>query len=91
MLVPVLLARPMAGMHHAAGAMTSNALPLNANVILLSILVHTTAMLIVAGILALIFFEIYDKAGLRILRHTWFNFDFIWAVALMIAAIAVLV
>jgi hypothetical protein len=93
MLAPVLLARPMTGMHHAMageGAMSGNDLPLNVNVILLSIFVHTAAMLIVAGVLALVFFEMYDKAGLNILRYTWFNFDFIWAVALMIAAIAVL-
>jgi hypothetical protein len=91
MLIPVLLARPMAGMHHPmAGAMTGPALPLTVNVILLSILVHTAAMLIVAGVLALVFFEMYDKAGLNILRHTWFNFDLIWAVALIIAAIAIL-
>jgi hypothetical protein len=80
-------------MHHAmagGGAMTGNGLPLKMNVILLSILVHTAAMLTVAGVLALIFFQMYDKAGLKILRHTWFNFDLIWAVALMIAAIAVL-
>jgi hypothetical protein len=91
MVIPVLMARPMAGMHHAmAGAMAGNSLPLPVNVILLSIFVHTAAMLIVAGILALVFFEIYDRAGLAILRHTWFNFDLIWAIALMIAAIAVL-
>jgi hypothetical protein len=91
MLIPVLLAHPMVGMHHAmAIGMTGNGLPLSMNVILLSILVHTATMLIVAAVLALVFFEMYDKAGLNILRHTWFNFDFIWAVALMIAAIAVL-
>jgi hypothetical protein len=93
MLVPVLLARPMLGMHHAmaeAETMTGSGLPLSMNVVLLSILVHTATMLIVAGALALIFFEMYDRAGLTILRHTWFNFDLIWAVALMIAAIAVL-
>jgi hypothetical protein len=91
MLIPVLLSRPMVAMHHAmAGAMTANGLPLSKNVILLSILIHTATMLVVAGILALGFFEIYDKAGLKILRHTWFNFDFIWAVALLIAAVAVL-
>jgi hypothetical protein len=90
MLIPVLLSRPMVAMHHAmAGSMTENGLPLNQNVILLSILIHTATMLVVAGILALSFFEIYDKAGLNILRHTWFNFDFIWAVALLIAAVAV--
>jgi hypothetical protein len=91
MLIPVLLARPMAGMHHAmAGAAGGSGLPSNPKVILLSILVHTAAMLVVAGALAIVFFEMYDKAGLEILRHTWFNFDLIWAVALIIAAIAVL-
>jgi hypothetical protein len=91
MLVPVLLARPMLGMHHAmAGATAVNDLRLNANTATLAILVHTASMLIVAGALALVFFEMYDHAGLRILRHAWFNFDFIWAIALMIAAIAVL-
>jgi hypothetical protein len=91
MLVPVLLARPMLGMHHAmAQAMTGNDRQLNINVLLLSIFMHTAAMLIVAGALALVFFEIYEKAGLSFLRRTWFNFDFIWALALLIAAIAVL-
>jgi hypothetical protein len=91
MLFPVLLASPMAGMHHGmVGAMSGNGSPLSANMVFLSIAVHTAAMLTVAGVLALVFFAIYDKTGLRILRSTWFNFDFIWAVALMIAAIAVL-
>jgi len=47
-------------------------------------------MLGVAGILALFFFELYEKVGLKVLRHTWFNFDLLWAVALLIAAVAVL-
>jgi len=47
-------------------------------------------MLIVAGSLALVFFEFYDKLGLRILRHTWFNFDLLWAFALLVAACTVL-
>jgi hypothetical protein len=91
MLLPVLMARPTVGMHHAmAGALTGSGFQLSVNVILFSISVHTGAMLIVAGVLALVFFQIYDKTGLQVLRRTWFNFDFIWAVALMIAAIAVL-
>jgi hypothetical protein len=89
MLVPVLLGRPMAGMHHAMPAAMNGSL--STDVVLLSILVHTAAMLIVAGFLALLFFETYNRAGLKILRHTWFNFDLIWAIALMAAAIAVLV
>jgi hypothetical protein len=91
MLVPVLLARPMSGMHHAmAGMMEGSGLGLSLHVLLLAMLVHTAAMLLVAGILALVCFEIYDRAGLGILRYAWFNFDLIWAIALMIAALAVL-
>lgn len=92
MLIPVLLAHPAIGMTHAmTGPMSGDALPLSTSVILLSILVHTAAMLVVAGILAFVFFEIYDKAGLSLLRHAWFNFDLLWACALLLAAIAVLI
>lgn len=48
------------------------------------------AMLMVAGTLALLFFELYDNYGLKVLRRAWLNFDFLWAVALLIAAAAVL-
>jgi len=91
MLIPVLLAAPMNGMHHAmANSMHAHDAPLSMRLILLSVLVHTSAMLIVAGILALLFFEFYEKAGLKILRQAWFNFDLLWGIALMIAAGAVL-
>jgi hypothetical protein len=91
MLIPVLLAGPNLGMSHAMAApVISSDLPLSLSVILLSILVHTATMLIVSGVLALVFFELYDKIGLKLLRHAWFNFDFLWACALLIAAIAVL-
>jgi hypothetical protein len=86
MLIPVLLARP--GMSHTMDDSVRNSLPFT--IVLLSILVHTTAMLVIAGILALAFFGLYEKVGLKVLRHTWFNFDFLWAGALIIAAIAVL-
>jgi len=59
-------------------------------VILLATLLHTVVMLAVAGALALLFFESYEKVGLKLLRHAWFNFDFIWAVALVVASVAVL-
>jgi hypothetical protein len=91
MLFPVLLARPTVGMSHAMfGSMNRADMPLTPNVILLSILVHTATMLIVAGSLALVFFEFYDKVGLKMLRHTWFNFDLLWAFALLVGGCAVL-
>jgi hypothetical protein len=91
MLIPVLWSHPTVAMHHAMfGSMETGGAPLTANILLASILVHTAAMLGVAGILALAFFELYEKVGLKVLRQTWFNFDLVWAIALLIAAVAVL-
>lgn len=91
MLIPVLLAQPMLGMAPAM-AETAPAVsqPLNASVVVLAVLVHTVSMLVVAGILALLIFETYENLGLRLLRHTWFNFDLLWAIALLVAGCAAL-
>jgi hypothetical protein len=43
---------------------------------------------LVTGAVALLVFE---KLGLAILRQAWFNFDRLWAVALLIAGIMALV
>jgi len=92
MLIPVLWAPSEGSMHHAmAASMDSAGMPLSISVILLSTLAHTTAMLVVAGMLALLFFEFYEKTALRILRHAWFNFDLLWAGALLIAGVALLI
>jgi hypothetical protein len=101
MLIPVLWSHSTVAMHHemsgpmTSGSMTSGSMgtsgvPLTAGIVLASVLVHTAAMLGVAGVLALASFELYEKVGLKVLRHTWFNFDLLWAVALLIAAVAVL-
>lgn len=42
--------------------------------------VHTLAMFIVAGVIAVL---VYDVAGLTVLRRAWFNLDRLWAVALI--------
>jgi hypothetical protein len=90
MLIPVLWSHPTLAMHHViSGSMETGGAQLTPNIVLASILVHTTAMLGIAGILALGFFELYEKVGLKVLRHTWFNFDLLWAVALLIAAVAI--
>lgn len=89
MLVPVLLHGTAAGVHREV-ATAINGPQLNMQVLMLSLLIHTGAMLIVAGTLALLFFELYDRVGLGILRSTWFNFDLVWAVALLIAACALI-
>jgi hypothetical protein len=89
MLIPVFWSHPTAGMSHAMPG-SSSVLPLSMSVVLISILVHTAAMLTVSGILALVCFELYDKIGLKLLQHAWFNFDLLWAGALSVAACAVL-
>jgi hypothetical protein len=86
MIIPVVLAQPMPGMKHTmAGAMPVAPQSLGVTVLTLAVVVHTASMLIVAGILALAFFESYEKLGLRLLRNTWINFDLLWAAALLIA------
>ncbi|MCW2898160.1 MAG: hypothetical protein JWO67_425 [Streptosporangiaceae bacterium] len=42
--------------------------------------VHTLAMLAVAGVIAVL---VYDVVGLTVLRRAWFNLDRLWAVALI--------
>lgn len=49
---------------------------------------HTTAMFVTAGALALI---VYYRLGLAILRQTWFNLDKAWAVALIGAGVLAVV
>ena len=91
MLLPVLMAQPMSGRTHSMpGGMPPMPSSLNASAIGLAVLIHTASMLAVAGILALVFFESYEKVGLRLLQHTWLNFDLLWAIALLVAGCVVL-
>ena len=62
MLLPVLMAQPMSGMTHNMPGGTS-VLPssLSASAIGLAVLIHTVSMLAVAGILAVAFFETYER------------------------------
>ena len=91
MLLPVLMARPMPGMtHKMAAGMPVMPSSLSASVMGLAVLIHTASMLAVAGILAVLFFETYEKMGPQLLRHAWLNFDLLWAIALLVAGFAVL-
>lgn len=91
MLLPVLLAHPMPGMTQSMlGGMPVAPPSLSASVVGLAVLIHTTSMLVVAGVLAVLFFETYERVGLQLLRHAWVNFDLLWAVALLVAGLAVL-
>jgi hypothetical protein len=46
-----------------------------------AVAVHTAAMFLVMGAIAVVVFE---KVGLAILRRAWVNLDLIWAVALIV-------
>jgi hypothetical protein len=87
MVLPVLLAsntveaaNRMAGYHQTSTA----ASPL---VGLLATAVHTTAYLVVTGLVAWV---IYSKVGLAILRKAWLNLNLVWAAALVITSIVTL-
>ncbi|MFI6601938.1 hypothetical protein ACIBHX_37305 [Nonomuraea sp. NPDC050536] len=71
MLLPVFTGLQSAGHHHGAlaGGLAVAAL-------------HTLAMFVVAGTIALV---VYEVVGLKILRRAWFNLDRMWAVALVCA------
>jgi hypothetical protein len=49
---------------------------------------HTGAMLLSAGAIALL---VYYRLGVAILRQTWFNLDAIWAVAMIGAGVIAIV
>ena len=84
MLFPILMdIMPMKGlaMHH------SGHMPIIAHSALegLAVLtVHTSAMLLVMGTIAVL---VYEKFGLAILKNAWLNLDFLWNGALIAAGI----
>jgi hypothetical protein len=90
MLFPVLMKIPSATTmmhhHHPLPVIASGALGLveGAAVVLL----HTGAMFIVMGIIAIV---VYEWVGLQILRSAWINLDAIWAGALVAAGILSLI
>lgn len=92
MLAPVLLTRLMQGMHHSTDSSVASGLAgIATSLLALAVLVHTLSLILVAGTVAILFYQFYERWGLGLLRHTWFNFDLLWALALMIAGAAALV
>lgn len=49
---------------------------------------HTAAMLVVTGTIALI---VYYRVGLALLRRAWFNLEWLWSLALIVSGAAALV
>jgi hypothetical protein len=95
MLLPVLLklsspAEPMQGMAghadhaaHAAGPAASPAILAD----LAAVGLHTLAMFVVMGLVAVL---VYEKFDVMILKSAWFNVDLLWAVALVAAGVITL-
>jgi hypothetical protein len=92
MLIPVLLAHPGHPMsHHMAVPIAPDTLSVHpSSFLVMAVLVHTASLLVVAGALAILFYQAYDRYGLSMLQKAWFNFDLLWALALFVAAAAAL-
>ena len=90
MLFPVMMKIPSATMmmhhHHPMPAIASGALGFVQSVAV--VLLHTGAMFVVMGIIAIV---VYEWIGLQILRSAWINLDAIWAGALIAAGILSLI
>jgi hypothetical protein len=87
MIVPVLLRLPTNHdghnhVHSVTGAGVTTVLQ-----DLAAVLVHSGAMLVVMGAVAVV---VYEKVGVAILRRAWLNLDVIWAAAAVIAGVATL-
>jgi hypothetical protein len=90
MLLPVLLRLPSGGAQaahdmaghaaHAAHMQMAGAMAAP-TVEFAAVAVHTAAMFLVMGAIAVVVFE---KVGLAILRRAWVNLDLVWAVALIV-------
>ena len=92
MLVPVLLDLPVADAY-AAEAHADHALMMTTpgaltGAELAAVGVHTAAMYLVMGAIALVVFE---KVGVAIVRRAWFNLDRVWAGALIAAGMGTLI
>jgi hypothetical protein len=90
MLAPAILGLAAARLelgqdHHlqAAGALSGSTVTA-----FLAVVVHTAAMLAVAGAIATV---VYRVLGLSILRRAWVNLDLLWALSLVLAGVLLLV
>ena len=84
MLFPVLLGLPA---HEHADELPALALGGVAAQDAAAVLLHTLAMLLVMGVVALL---VYEKLGLGVLRRAWVNLDLVWAAAVVAAGVTTL-
>ena len=89
MVVPFVMSAPpmlsAAGHEHAGhiAAATTNGSAAGA----IAVAVHTLAYLVT---MALVAWVVYRKLGLSLLRKAWLNVDFVWAAALVVTGVLVL-
>lgn len=97
MLLPFVLggsAATAGGAHHHVVAMDAMSLvpaisgPAISGQWWIPVGLHTLGYLLTTAFLALL---IYHKLGLAVLRRAWFNFDYLWVAALVVAGILTLV
>ena len=94
MLVPVLLHLPSSvepqadHSAHAGHMVMASATVAAPTTELAAVAIHTAAMFVVMGLIAMVVFE---KVGLAILRRAWFNLDYLWAGALIVTGVLSLV
>jgi hypothetical protein len=91
MLVPFFLESPTGDeshFHHAhqmhAWAFANFSAP---SLLIAAVVVHTLGYLLTTALVAIV---VYEKLGVAILRHAWFNIDLIWMLALMITGVFIL-
>jgi hypothetical protein len=85
MLVPVVLGLPVESEAPDLPGLSLNAALLVQQVA--AVLVHTLAMLLVMGVVAVV---VYERVGVGFLRRAWLNLDPLWAIALIAAGVATL-
>jgi hypothetical protein len=85
MLVPVLLGLPLAPDAPDLPVFGPDAATLVQDGA--AVLVHTLAMLVVMGVVAV---AVYERVGVGVLRRAWLNVDLLWAVAVVAAGVATL-
>ena len=81
MLVPVYLGICRAAEADAGHAAATTLMAGNAGIAVLVAVVHTSAMMLSGGALAV---GVYKWLGLRFLSRSWFNLDLVWALSLIL-------
>lgn len=88
MLVPIYLSICGIAKDHAGHAAASQLMTGNASVAIAVALVHTAAMMLSGGLIAI---GVYRWFGMRFLSRSWFNLDLLWATSLvLVGAISLL-